>query len=97
MENDIYKLLRRKFNEEFNVNHICLDLMGIIDEMDMSYGVLDNYIANKFNDSFMYGELYDLFKDYLSKDKLKMLLEYLGHDFVDLDELDKEEKEKYFM
>jgi hypothetical protein len=96
MENDMYELLRRKFNEEFNVNHICLDLMGLIDEIDMTYEVLDDYIANEFNDNFTYGELYDLFKDYLSKDKLKTLLEYLGHDFVDLDELDEEEKEKYY-
>ena len=96
MENDMYELLRRKFNEEFNVNNICLDLMGLIDEIDMTYEVLDNYIANEFNDNFTYGELYDLSKDYLSKDKLKILLEYLGHDFVDLDELGKEEKEKYY-
>ena len=96
MENDMYELLRRKFNEEFNVNNICLDLMGLIDEIDMTYEVLDDYIANEFNDNFTYGELYDLFKDYLSKDKLKILLEYLGHDFVDLDELDEEEKEKYY-
>lgn len=96
MENDMYELLRRKFNEEFNVNNICLDLMGLIDEIDMTYEVLDNYIANEFNDNFTYGELYDLFKDYLSKDKLKILLEYLGHDFVELDELDEEEREKYF-
>lgn len=96
MENDMYELLRRKFNEEFNVNHICLDLMGLIDEIDMTYEVLDDYIANEFNESFTYGELYDLFKDYLSKDKLKELLEYLGHDFVDLEELDEEEKGKYY-
>ena len=96
MENDMYELLRRKFNEEFNVNHICLDLMGLIDEIDMTYEVLDNYIANEFNDNFTYGELYDLFKDYLNKDKLKILLEYLGYDFVDLDELNEEEKEKYY-
>lgn len=96
MENDMYELLRRKFNEEFNVNNICLDLMGLIDEIDMTYEVLNNYIANVFNNSFMYGELYDLFKDYLSKDKLKILLEYLGHDFVDLDELNEEEKGKCY-
>ena len=96
MGNDMYELLRRKFNEEFNVNNICLDLMGLIDEIDMTYEVLNNYIANVFNNSFMYGELYDLFKDYLSKDKLKILLEYLGHDFVDLDELEKKEKNKYY-
>lgn len=96
MENDMYELLRRKFNEEFNVNNICLDLMGLIDEIDMTYEVLNNYIANVFNNSFMYGELYDLFKNYLSKDKLKILLEYLGHDFVDLDELEKKERNKYY-
>ena len=96
MENDMYELLRRKFNEEFNVNNICLDLMGLIDEIDMTYEVLDDYIASEFNDNFTYGELYDLFKDYLNKEKLQILLEYLGHDFVDLDELDEEEKEKYY-
>ena len=96
MENDMYELLRRKFNEEFNVNNICLDLMGLIDEIDMTYEVLDDYIANEFNNNFTYGELYDLFKDYLNKEKLQILLEYLGHDFIDLDELDEEEKEKYY-
>ena len=44
----------------------------------------------------MYGELYELFKDEVDKEDLKVLLEDMGHDFVYLDELDEEEKEKYF-
>lgn len=30
------------------------------------------------------------------RQKFKVLLEDMGHDFVDLDELDEEEREKYF-
>ena len=44
----------------------------------------------------MYGELFDLFGAYLDKETLQCLLEDMGHDFVDLDELDEEEREKYY-
>ena len=35
-------------------------------------------------------------KDEMSKEDLQCLLEDMGHDFVDLDELDEEEREKYY-
>ena len=44
----------------------------------------------------MYGELFDIFSPYLDKETLQILLEDMGHDFVDLDELDEEEREKYY-
>ena len=44
----------------------------------------------------MYGEIYDIFKDEMSKEDLKSLLKNMGHDFVDLDELDEEERENYY-
>ena len=44
----------------------------------------------------MYGELYELFKDEVDKEDLKVLLENMGHNFVDLDELSEEEKERYY-
>ena len=53
-------------------------------------------LNEKFGEDFMYGELYELFKDEVDKEDLKVLLEDMGHDFVDLDELDEEEKERYF-
>ena len=41
-------------------------------------------------------KFYELFKDEVDKEDLKVLLEDMGHDFVDLDELNEEEREKYF-
>ena len=41
-------------------------------------------------------KFYKYFKVKMSKEDLKSLLENMGHDFVDLDELDKEEREKYY-
>ena len=62
----------------------------------MSGEVLENFINEKFREDFMYGEIYDIFKDEVSKEDLKSLLKNMGHDFVDLDELDEEEREKYY-
>ena len=64
--------------------------------IDMTGEVLENYMTEEFNDNFTYGELYDLFKNQMNKADLESLLESMGHDFVDLDELSEEEKEKYY-
>ena len=92
----IRRILRDKFCENFKVNHLTLELMNLIEEIDVSGEVLENFINEKFGEDFMYGELYELFKDEVDKEDLKVLLEDMGHDFVDLDELDEEEREKYF-
>lgn len=89
-------ILKRKFLEHFNMERIALDLMNLIEEIDMTGEVLENFINENFGEDFMYGELYDIFKDEMSKEDLKVLLENMGHDFVDLDELDEEEREKYY-
>ena len=88
-------ILRRKFIENFNMERIAIYLMDLIEDIDMTCQVLDNFIYENFNEEFMYGEIYDIFKDEMSKEELKILLEDMGHDFVDLDELDEEEKAKY--
>lgn len=92
----IRRILRDKFCENFKVNHLTLELMNLIEEIDVSGEVLENFINEKFREDFMYGEIYDIFKDEVSKEDLKSLLKNMGHDFVDLDELDEEEREKYY-
>lgn len=89
-------ILRQKFIENYNMEMVAVELMNLIEEIDMTGKVLENFINEKFGEDFMYGELYELFKDEVDKEDLKVLLEDMGHDFVDLDELDEEEKEKYF-
>ena len=92
----IRRILRDKFCENFKVNHLTLELMNLIEEIDVSGEVLENFINEKFGEDFMYGEIYDIFKDEMSKEDLKSLLKNMGHDFIDLDELDEEEREKYY-
>ena len=92
----IRRILRDKFCENFKVNHLTLELMNLIEKIDVSGEVLENFINEKFGEDFMYGEIYDIFKDEMSKEDLKSLLKNMGHDFVDLDELDEEEREKYY-
>ena len=89
-------ILRQKFIENYNMEMVAVELMNLIEKIDMTVEVLENFINEKFGEDFMYGELYELFKDELHKEDLKVLLEDMGHDFVDLDELDEEEREKYF-
>ena len=89
-------ILRQKFIENYNMEMVAVELMNLIEEIDMSGEVLENFINEKFGEDFMYGELYELFKNEVDKEDLKVLLEDMGHDFVDLDELDEEEREKYF-
>ena len=89
-------ILRQKFIENYNMEMVAVELMNWIEEIDMTGKVLENFINEKFGEDFMYGELYELFKDEVDKEDLKVLLEDMGHDFVDLDELDEEEREKYF-
>ena len=83
--------LKDLFIQNYNMELVALDLMDLIDDE-----TLENFIMEKFNEDFMYGELFDLFSPYLDKETLQCLLEDMGHDFVDLDELDDEEKEKYY-
>lgn len=89
-------ILRQKFIENYNMEMVAVELMNLIEEIDMTGEVLENFINEKFGEDFMYGELYELFKNEVDKEDLKVLLEDMGHDFVDLDELDEEEREKYF-
>ena len=89
-------ILRQKFIENYNMEMVAVELMNLIEEIDMTGKVLENFINEKFGEDFMYGELYELFKDEVDKEDLKVLLEDMGHDFVDLDELNEEEREKYF-
>jgi len=84
--------LKDLFIKNFNMEMVAVDLMDLIDDE-----VLEEYIFSEFNSNFTYGELYDLFKNEVGdKETLKCLLEDMGHNFVDLDELTDEEKEKYY-
>ena len=74
---------KQKFIENFNLEMAAPDIMDLVDEEK-----LHDYIIEEFNNNFMYGELYDLFKDEMSKEELKDVLEEMGHDFVDLDDED---------
>ena len=89
-------ILRQKFIENYNMEMVAVELMNLIEEIDTTGEVLEKFINEKFGEDFMYGELYELFKNEVDKEDLKVLLEDMGHDFVDLDELDEEEREKYF-
>lgn len=89
-------ILRQKFIENYNMEMVAVELMNLIEEIDTTGEVLENFINEKFGEDFTYKELYELFKDEVDKEDLEVLLEDMGHDFVDLDELDEEEKEKYF-
>ena len=89
-------ILRQKFIENYNMEMVAVELMNLIEEIDITGEVLENFINEKFGEDFMYGEIYDIFKDEMSKEDLKSLLKNMGHDFVDLDELDEEEREKYY-
>lgn len=88
---NIDTLLKEQFIKNFNMEMIAIDLMEMIDD-----NKLINYIMQEFNENFMYGEIYDVFKDYLDKEQLKMLLEKMGHDFVDLEELGDDERDNYY-
>lgn len=83
--------LRDMFIKNFNVQNMASDLMDLIDE-----DKLMDFIYEQFNSNFTYGELYDTFKDELGEEELQSFLEELGHDYVDLDSLSDEEKEKYY-
>ena len=89
-------ILRQKFIENYNMEMVAVELMNLIEEIDMTGKALEDFINEKFGEDFMYGELYELFKDEVDKKDLKVLLENMGHNFVDLDELSEEEKEKYY-
>ena len=85
----IRRILRDKFYENFKVNELTLETMDL-------GNVLDDFICGQFKENCTYGEIYDIFNNEMCKEDLKVLLEDMGHDFVDLDELDEEEREKYF-
>lgn len=83
--------LKNLFIQNYNMELVALDLMDLIDDEK-----LEEFMLEKFKEDFMYGELFDLFSQYLDKETLQCLLEDMGHDFVDLDELDEEERKKYY-
>lgn len=84
-------LLREEFVKNFNMEMVASDLMDLLEKE-----TLEKYIIEQFNENFTYGELYDLFYFECDKKDLKKLLQKMGHDFVDLIDLDEEEKDKYY-
>lgn len=90
-DTDNLSWLRQKFYQEFNLEMCVSDIMDLVDEKD-----LQDYIFEQFRNNFMYGELFELFRDELNEEELESLLEDMGYDYVNLDELDEEEREKYF-
>lgn len=83
--------LRNLFVQNYNMEMVAYDLMDLIDDE-----VLERFMLDKFGEDFMYGELFDIFSPYLDKETLQILLEDMGHNFVDLDELDEEERSNYY-
>lgn len=86
--------LKDLFIENFNTNYLCIEFMNFIEEQDYNNGtdLLQQFMIQEFNSEFMYSELFDTFKERMDKEELKETLEYMGHTFVDLDEL-KEKRE----
>ena len=78
-------LLRRKFIENYNMEMVSTDLMYLIDEIDTTGSVLDNFINEKFSEDFTYEELYNLFKDEVCEEDLKDILESMGFEYIKLD------------
>lgn len=78
-------LLRRKFIENYNMEMVSTDLMYLIDEIDTTGSVLDDFINEKFSEDFTYEELYNLFKDEVSEEDLKDMLESMGFEYIKLD------------
>lgn len=89
------KILKQKFIENYNMEMVAIELMDLIEDVDITGIILETFINKKFREDFMYGELYELFKDEVDKRDLKILLENMGYNFVDLDILDEESKQKY--
>lgn len=83
--------LKNLFIENYNMELVALDLMDLIDDEK-----LEKFIMEKFSEDFMYGELFDIFRPYYDIETLQCILEDMGFNFVNLDELDEEEKEKYY-
>lgn len=78
-------LLRRKFIENYNMEMVSTDLMYLIDEIDTTGSALDDFINKKFSEDFTYEELYNLFKDEVSEEDLKDILESMGFKYIKLD------------
>ena len=77
MEEKIKNILRQKFIENYNMEMVAFELMNLIEENDTTGEVLENFINEKFGEDFMYGELYELFKDEVDKEDLNSLHEEL--------------------
>lgn len=88
-------IVRKKFMENFNMSMIVHDLINLMEDIGEEMA-LEKFINEKFDEKFSYGELYDLFKDEVDKKDLEVLLENMGQDFIDLDKLNKYEKEMYY-
>ena len=78
-------LLRRKFIENYNMEMVSTDLIYLIDEIDTTGSALDDFINEKFSEDFTYEELYNLFKDEVSEEDLKDILESMGFEYIKLD------------
>lgn len=72
---------KQKFIQNFNLEMAAPDIMDLVDEEK-----LYDYIIDEFNSNFTYAELYDLFKNEMSKEDLESVLTEMGHDFVDLED-----------
>lgn len=75
------EFLKEQFIKNFNMEMVAIDLLSLIDN-----DILYDYIIKEFNENFTYKELYNLFKNEMSKEDLKDLLTEMGHDFLDLEE-----------
>lgn len=89
----IMQFLKTMFIQEFNVNNITIDLLDMIEE-----NKLKAYIYRQFKENIMYGEIFRIFKDsgLINDNMLKFILEDMGFDFINIDEIPKEEAENYF-
>lgn len=90
---EIIQFLKTMFIQEFNVNNIGIELLDIVEE-----NKLKDYIYRQFKENIMYGEIFRIFKDsgLISENMLQFILEDMGFDFINIDELSQEETENYF-
>ena len=57
-----YKTLKDKFIENFNVNHLTIDLLDTLEETDYDEAI--NFIVDKFENDFTNEELEEIFKGF---------------------------------
>lgn len=80
--------LRTSFREHFEVNHITLDMMNMLD--DFGLNTLNDYIVGQFYNYFEPKEIKAIFEKYLSGDELDQIVSDISEGYPKSIEEDQE-------